>query len=81
MNSYDIQGMADAIHEAVQMPLEKRKSRMRRLRAGIRRQNVFWWVDNYLRASTGRALVDFPEAKMAPLFHALTKHAPEAPAK
>ena len=81
VNAYDIRGVAEAIHEAVNMPLEKRKSRMRRLRAGIRRQNVFWWVDNYLRASTGKALVDFPEAKMAPLFHALTKRAPETPAK
>ena len=78
VNSYDIQGMAKAINEAVNMPVEKRKGRMRRLRAGIRRQNVFWWVDNYLRASTGKALVDFPETDMAPVFHALIKRSPES---
>jgi trehalose 6-phosphate synthase len=78
VNSYDIQGMAKAINEAVNMPVEKRKGRMRRLRAGIRRQNVFWWVDNYLRASTGKALVDFPETRMAPVFHALIRRSPES---
>ncbi|MDO9507775.1 MAG: trehalose-6-phosphate synthase [Thermovirgaceae bacterium] len=73
VNPYDVNGIARAIHAAVTMPLEKKKARMRRIRVGIRRQNVFWWVDNYLRASTGKALVDFPEAELAPVFHALKR--------
>lgn len=73
VNAYDVSGTARAIHVAVNMATEKKKTRMRRLRAGIRRQNVFWWVDNYLRASTGKALVDFPEAVLAPIFHAMKR--------
>ena len=73
VNPYDVRGIARAIHTAVTMTPDVKKTRMRRLRAGIRRQNVFWWVNNYLRASTGRALVDFPEAELAPVFHALKR--------
>jgi len=73
VNAYDVIGTARAIYSAVTMPAVEKKTRMHRLRAGIRRQNVFWWVDNYLRASTGRALVDFPEAELAPVFHALKR--------
>lgn len=73
VNAYDVSGTARAIHAAVTMPAVEKKKRMHRLRAGIRRQNVFWWVDNYLRASTGRFLVDFPEAELAPVFHALKR--------
>lgn len=73
VNAYDVSGIARAIHAAVTMPAGEKKVRMHRLRAGIRRQNVFWWVDNYLRATTGRALVDFPEAELAPVFHALKR--------
>ncbi len=79
VNPYDIEGIADAIHQAVTMPEDRKKGRMRRLRAGIRSQNVFWWVDNYLRASTGKALVDFPVTEMAPVFHALKRPPPENP--
>lgn len=71
VNPYDIYGIERALFEAVTMPPDEKKARMRRLRAGIRRQNVFWWVDNYLRATTGKALLDFPETSMAPIFHAL----------
>lgn len=80
VNPYDIEGIANAIHLAFTMPDDRKKARMRRLRAGIRSHNVFWWVDNYLRASTGKALVDFPVAEMAPVFHALKRPLPENPA-
>ncbi len=74
VNPYDVDGIARAIYAALIMQTTEKKKRMHHLRAGIRRQNVFWWVDNYLRASTGRTLVDFPEAEMAPVFHALKRH-------
>ncbi|HDQ93429.1 MAG TPA: trehalose-6-phosphate synthase [Synergistetes bacterium] len=71
VNPYDIHGIERALFEAVTMAPGEKKTRMHRLRAGIRRQDVFWWVDNYLRATTGRVLVDFPETSMAPIFHAM----------
>ncbi len=33
---------------------------MKRLRNNVRRQNVFWWVDSFMRAAIDQALTDFP---------------------
>ncbi len=71
VNSYDVEGMADALELAASMPEDEKTRRMRRLRNNIRRRDVFWWVDNFLRASTGRSLVDFPPSEMAPVLHAV----------
>jgi trehalose 6-phosphate synthase len=60
VNPYDIEGVADAIYRAATMPPEERGARMRSLRATIRRHNVFWWVDSFLRAGFARHLRDFP---------------------
>lgn len=51
VNPYDIEGVADAIHQALAMPPEERRNRMRRLREGVRRNDIFRWVDSYLEAA------------------------------
>jgi trehalose 6-phosphate synthase/phosphatase len=33
---------------------------MRRMRRSIRGQDVFWWVDSFLRAAISRGLQHFP---------------------
>jgi trehalose 6-phosphate synthase len=33
---------------------------MRRLRKNIRSQDVFWWVDSFMRAAIDKELRDFP---------------------
>lgn len=50
VNPYDHQAVADAIHRAATMPLEQRRPAMRRLRACVRRQDVFWWLKRFLTA-------------------------------
>ncbi len=60
VNPYDIEGVADALRAAYAMPAEERASRMRRMRRSIRQQDVFWWVDSFLRAAIARDLRDFP---------------------
>lgn len=50
VNPHDRGAVADAIYRAYHMPREERLERMRRLRAGIRRQNVFWWVKTFLES-------------------------------
>jgi alpha,alpha-trehalose-phosphate synthase [UDP-forming] len=55
VNPCDEAGMAQAIREAVMMPQAERGARMRRLRSGIRRQDVFWWVERFLQDSGYRA--------------------------
>jgi len=60
VNPYDIEGMADAIHHAFIMPVKERGARMRRMRRAIREQDIFWWVDSFLRAAIAKELSDFP---------------------
>jgi trehalose 6-phosphate synthase len=60
VNPYDIRGVAEAIRTAYFMPQAARIARMRALRRSIRRQDVFWWVDSFLRAAIARGLRAFP---------------------
>jgi trehalose 6-phosphate synthase len=50
VNPYDIQGTAGAIQRALQMPLDERRQRHRRLLANIRAQDVHWWRNQFLTA-------------------------------
>ena len=59
VNPHDREGVAQALHTALMMPLSERRSRMRRLRRGISERTVFWWVNNFLRAAIARDLSDF----------------------
>jgi len=49
VNPYDIEGVAEAIYQAFTMSADERRARMQKLRRGIREQNIFWWVDSFLR--------------------------------
>ncbi|MDP1708157.1 MAG: trehalose-6-phosphate synthase [Gammaproteobacteria bacterium] len=60
VNPYDIEGVADAIHQAFIMDLDERRTRMRRLRRSIRNQDIFWWVDSFLRAAIAQDMAAFP---------------------
>jgi alpha,alpha-trehalose-phosphate synthase [UDP-forming] len=44
VNPYDIEDMAEAIHRAVTMDAEDRRSRMSRMRAHVREHNIFGWA-------------------------------------
>ncbi|MDY0109031.1 MAG: trehalose-6-phosphate synthase [Candidatus Krumholzibacteria bacterium] len=59
-NPHDITGMAEAIHQALDMPEDERRRRMRGLRRNVRAQDVFWWVDRFLQVALQRRLQDFP---------------------
>jgi len=61
VNPYDIEGMADAIHQAFTMGPEERRERMRRMRGHLRRRDIFWWVNSVLQAAYARRLEDFPQ--------------------
>lgn len=60
VNPYDIVGVADAINHAFHMPPDERHARMHKLRQTIRRHDIFWWVDSFLRASIAKSLDSFP---------------------
>jgi len=60
VNPYDVEGVADAIRRAFRMDGAERRARMRGLRRSIRRQDIFWWVDSFLRAAIAKDLGAFP---------------------
>ncbi len=60
VNPYHIEEVADAIHRAFHLPAEEKRGRMRGLRRTIREQDIFWWVDSFLKAAFHRGLSDFP---------------------
>jgi len=44
VNPYDLDGVADAIRRAVQMPREERNARMSRMHQTVREQNIYRWA-------------------------------------
>ena len=66
VNPHDIEGLSRALMAAFDMEGAEKKRRMTRLRRTIRKQDIFWWVDNFLRAAAGKALRDFPPGDLAP---------------
>ncbi len=60
VNPYDVEGVADAIMQALQMSPEERSSRMRKMRELVRRHDIYKWVDSILQAAMQKRLEDFP---------------------
>jgi len=66
VNPYDVEGTADAIRTAFHMDTAERRARMHRLRSSIRENDVFRWVDTYLRAAITKELRHFPQPEGTP---------------
>lgn len=60
VNPYDIEGVADAIYRAFKMDGAEKQARMRTLRKIVRRQDIFRWVNSFLRAGIEKDLSSFP---------------------
>jgi trehalose 6-phosphate synthase/phosphatase len=63
VNPYDIKGVADAIHDAFLMDPETRHARMEKMRRSIQRNDIFHWVNAFLRAGIAKNLSQFPKAE------------------
>src|SRR5262249_20129785 len=50
VNPYDIEQMADTILKGFRMSQAERTARMKRMRRVVRKENVFGWVDSFLKA-------------------------------
>ena len=73
VNPYDVCDVSESIYRAFMMDEEEQKARMKSMREAIRRQDVFWWVDNFLRAAACKKLGDFPEQDLPSLWPGLFK--------
>jgi trehalose 6-phosphate synthase len=50
VNPNHLEAVADTIYQAWAMHTRERRQRMQRLRRAIRQEDIFWWVDAFLRA-------------------------------
>ena len=48
INPYDVDGFADALLQAIDMPLDERRARMRAMRRIVAGRNVFGWASDIL---------------------------------
>jgi trehalose 6-phosphate synthase len=49
VNPYDVEEVADTILKAFRMSGAERTARMKRMQRVVREENVFWWVDSFLK--------------------------------
>jgi len=63
VNPYDVEEVAEAIHEAFTMADDERSRRMERMRGRIRERDSEWWVEAFL----GAARVEGPAEESGPL--------------
>ena len=50
VNPFDVEEMADAIHQAIEMPAAERQRRMRQMRQTVSDNNIYRWVGKVLTA-------------------------------
>ncbi len=50
VNPFNLEEVADRIHQAYYMEEEERRRRMTKLRAEVRRNNIFRWIEHYMSA-------------------------------
>jgi len=61
VNPFDIEGVANAIHQACTMDASSRHSRMEKMRRSIQRHDIFHWVNAFLRTGIHKDLHQFPK--------------------
>jgi trehalose 6-phosphate synthase/phosphatase len=81
VNAFDVEALADAIEQALEMGEDERRARMRALRAQVKAHDVHWWTSCFLDrleglpAASERRTGGAPEAlarmKGAPRLHLL----------
>jgi trehalose-6-phosphate synthase len=71
VNPYDVEEVADTIMKVFRMSEAERSARMQRMRRVVRNENVFWWVDSFLKAG---AQLTTRTARIARRRHARIAH-------
>jgi trehalose-6-phosphate synthase len=51
VNPYDLEGLADTLHRAMELTLKDRTERMLALRRRVRSRDINWWVREFLGAT------------------------------
>lgn len=53
VNPYDIEEVADAIKDALEMLPDERKRRSRDLKKRVKKRDIYWWMKNFMRKWRG----------------------------
>jgi trehalose 6-phosphate synthase len=48
VNPFDIAGQAEALHQALELPVEERRSRLAAIRAQVRKHDIAAWIEGEL---------------------------------
>jgi len=68
VNPHDTVALAEAMVKALDMDEKERRSGMRKLRRNVKRYDIFWWVDSFMKSAFSKDLGNFPlTADYAPL--------------
>ncbi|MFW5955563.1 MAG: alpha,alpha-trehalose-phosphate synthase (UDP-forming) [Rhodothermales bacterium] len=51
VNPYDTDGLAEAIYRAYSMDKSERQQRMAMMRMNVMEEDIFWWVESFLKAA------------------------------
>jgi trehalose 6-phosphate synthase/phosphatase len=62
INPYDVEAMADAIAQALEMTPQERRYRMKAMRAQVKSRDVHWWVSTFLNALQGMSAPETAQA-------------------
>ena len=62
INPYDVEGFAQALAGAIDMPIEERRNRMRAMRRVVAGRNVFGWASDILEGLESLDLRAIPPA-------------------
>jgi alpha,alpha-trehalose-phosphate synthase [UDP-forming] len=63
VNPFDVEGVAETLRRAIEMPPAEQRARMTRLRHAIRERDIYHWLDAFLRAAIARDLSEFPRVE------------------
>jgi trehalose 6-phosphate synthase len=56
INPFDVAGQADAIHRALEMPVDERRERLDAIRSWVREHDLFAWIEVQLQALDAESL-------------------------
>ena len=62
INPYDVEGFAEALSRAIDMPIEERRNRMRAMRRVVAGRNIFGWASDILEGLESLDLRAIPPA-------------------
>jgi trehalose 6-phosphate synthase len=49
VNPYDREATAEKIYQVITTPEEEKRKRMQKMRRVVRRNDIYWWLERYLR--------------------------------